>query len=42
MEVDLIPQGTLAEQIRAGGYGLGGILTATGIGTVVERASRRW
>ncbi|WP_353893613.1 CoA transferase subunit A [Proteinivorax hydrogeniformans] len=35
-EVVLVPQGTLAEQIRAGGAGLGGILTATGIGTVVE------
>lgn len=35
-EVQLIPQGTLVEQIRAGGYGLGGILTATGIGTLVE------
>lgn len=36
MDVDLRPQGTLAEQIRAGGAGLGGILTPTGIGTVVE------
>ena len=35
-EVDLVPQGTLIERIRAGGYGLGGILTATGVGTVVE------
>lgn len=34
--VDLIPQGTLAERIRAGGAGLGGILTPTGVGTVVE------
>ena len=34
--VDLIPQGTLAERIRAGGAGLGGIQTATGVGTVVE------
>jgi acetate CoA/acetoacetate CoA-transferase alpha subunit len=31
-----VPQGTLIERIRAGGYGLGGILTATGVGTVVE------
>jgi acetate CoA/acetoacetate CoA-transferase alpha subunit len=40
MEVELIPQGTFAEQIRAGGYGLGGILTATGIGTVVAEGKR--
>jgi acetate CoA/acetoacetate CoA-transferase alpha subunit len=32
----LIPQGTLAERIRAGGSGLGGFLTPTGIGTIVE------
>ena len=31
--VDLVPQGTLAERVRAGGSGLGGVLTATGIGT---------
>jgi acetate CoA/acetoacetate CoA-transferase alpha subunit len=36
MKVTLIPQGTLAECIRAGGAGLGGILTPTGLGTVVE------
>ena len=35
-EVVLVPQGTLAEQIRAAGYGLGGVLTPTGIGTLVE------
>lgn len=35
IEVDLVPQGTLAERIRAAGAGLGGILTATGIGTSV-------
>lgn len=33
--VDLVPQGTLAERVRAGGSGLGGVLTATGLGTVV-------
>jgi len=38
IEIDLIPQGTLAERIRAGGNGLGGILTPTGVGTVVEKA----
>lgn len=36
LDVQLVPQGTLAEQIRAGGAGLGGILTQTGLGTVVE------
>jgi acetate CoA/acetoacetate CoA-transferase alpha subunit len=36
IDVELVPQGTLIERIRAGGYGLGGILTATGVGTVVE------
>ena len=35
MEVVLVPQGTLAEQIRCGGNGTGGILTPTGIGTIV-------
>jgi acetate CoA/acetoacetate CoA-transferase alpha subunit len=39
--VDLVPQGTLIERIRAGGYGLGGILTATGVGTVVEQGKRK-
>ena len=36
LEVDLIPQGSLAEMVRAGGGGLGGVLTATGLGTPVE------
>lgn len=36
LELELVPQGTLAERIRAGGAGLGGILTPTGIGTIVE------
>ena len=36
MKVDLIPQGSLAEMIRAGGAGLGGVLTPTGVGTIVE------
>jgi acetate CoA/acetoacetate CoA-transferase alpha subunit len=35
LEVELNPQGTLAERIRAGGYGLGGVLTRTGLGTSV-------
>jgi acetate CoA/acetoacetate CoA-transferase alpha subunit len=36
IEVELVPQGTLAERIRAGGHGLGGVLTPTGLGTTVE------
>ena len=36
MAVELVPQGTLVERIRAGGSGLGGVLTPTGVGTVVE------
>lgn len=35
MNVELVPQGTLAERIRAAGAGLGGILTPTGLGTIV-------
>lgn len=35
LEVDLVPQGTLAEQVRAGGAGLGGVLTPIGVGTPV-------
>jgi len=41
IEVDLVPQGTLIERIRAGGYGLGAILTSTGVGTVVEKGKRK-
>jgi len=40
LEVDLVPQGTLIERIRAGGYGLGGVLTPTGVGTVVAEGKR--
>lgn len=39
-QVDLVPQGTLIEQIRAGGFGLGGVLTATGVGTAVEEGKQ--
>jgi len=35
VKVELVPQGTLAERIRAGGFGLGGVLTPTGVGTPV-------
>ena len=41
MSVELVPQGTLVERIRAAGYGLGGILTSTGVGTVVEEGKRK-
>lgn len=41
MSIELVPQGTLAERIRAGGYGLGGVLTKTGVGTVVEKGKRK-
>jgi acetate CoA/acetoacetate CoA-transferase alpha subunit len=41
MEVHLVPQGTLIERIRAGGYGLGGVLTPTGVGTAVEEGKRK-
>lgn len=40
IEVELVPQGTLVERIRAGGVGLGGVLTATGLGTPVEDGKR--
>jgi acetate CoA/acetoacetate CoA-transferase alpha subunit len=41
IQVDLVPQGTLIERIRAAGYGLGGVLTPTGVGTVVEEGKRK-
>jgi len=41
MEVTLVPQGTLIERIRAGGCGLGGVLTPTGVGTIVEEGKHR-
>ena len=41
MDVELVPQGTLIERIRAGGFGLGGILTPTGVGTLVEEGKRK-
>jgi acetate CoA/acetoacetate CoA-transferase alpha subunit len=40
IEVELVPQGTLIERIRAGGFGLGGVLTPTGVGTVVADGKR--
>jgi len=40
IEIELVPQGTLIERIRAGGVGLGGVLTPTGIGTLVAKDKR--
>lgn len=37
LDVELTPQGSLAEKIRCGGSGLGGVLTPTGVGTLVEK-----
>jgi acetate CoA/acetoacetate CoA-transferase alpha subunit len=39
--IDLIPQGTFVERIRAGGCGLGGVLTPTGVGTLVEEGKQK-
>ncbi len=41
MDVELVPQGTLAERVRCGGSGLGGFLTPTGLGTVVEEGKEK-
>lgn len=41
LEVELVPQGTLIERIRCGGYGLGGVLTPTGVGTLAEEGKRK-
>lgn len=40
VEVELVPQGTLAERIRAGGFGLGGVITPTGVGTLTAEGKR--
>jgi acetate CoA/acetoacetate CoA-transferase alpha subunit len=40
IDVELVPQGTLIERIRAGGMGLGGVLTPTGLGTEVEEGKQ--
>lgn len=40
LEVEFSPQGTLVERIRAAGAGLGGVLTPTGLGTVVEKGKQ--
>lgn len=41
IEIEFVPQGTLAERIRSGGAGLGGVLTPTGIGTIVEKGKQK-
>jgi 3-oxoadipate CoA-transferase alpha subunit len=41
IEVEVVPQGTVAERIRAAGAGLGGFYTPTGVGTVVEQGKER-
>jgi acetate CoA/acetoacetate CoA-transferase alpha subunit len=41
LAVELVPQGTFVERIRAGGCGLGGILTPTGVGTTVAEGKRQ-
>jgi len=40
LEIEFSPQGTLAERIRSGGAGLGGILTPVGIGTIIEEGKQ--
>jgi acetate CoA/acetoacetate CoA-transferase alpha subunit len=40
MDLELSPQGTFVERIRAGGFGLGGFLTPTGVGTIVEEGKQ--
>jgi acetate CoA/acetoacetate CoA-transferase alpha subunit len=41
IQVELIPQGTFVERVRAGGSGLGGVLTPTGVGTLVEQGKQQ-
>jgi acetate CoA/acetoacetate CoA-transferase alpha subunit len=41
VSITLVPQGTFVERIRAGGSGLGGVLTPTGVGTIVEDGKQR-
>jgi acetate CoA/acetoacetate CoA-transferase alpha subunit len=41
LDVELVPQGTLIERIRAGGFGLGGVLTPTGLGTLADEGKQR-
>ena len=41
LDVELVPQGTLAERVRSAGAGLGGFLTPTGVGTIVEKGKQK-
>ncbi|MGO1368660.1 CoA transferase subunit A [Senegalia sp. (in: firmicutes)] len=41
LDVELVPQGTLVERIRAAGFGLGGVLTPTGLHTIVEEGKQK-
>ncbi len=41
IDVELVPQGTLAERVRAGGNGIGGFYTPVGIGTIVEEGKEK-
>lgn len=41
MELELCPQGTLAERIRCGGAGMGGVLIKTGLGTIIEEGKQK-
>jgi 3-oxoadipate CoA-transferase alpha subunit len=41
VEVDMVPQGTLAERIRAARAGLGGVYVPTGVGTIVEKGKEK-
>ncbi|MFX3623084.1 MAG: CoA transferase subunit A [Ectobacillus sp.] len=41
LQIEFCPQGTLAERIRAGGMGLGGVLTDVGMNTVVEKGKQK-
>jgi len=41
IELEYVPQGTLAERIRAGGAGIGGFYTPTGVGTLIEKGKEK-
>ncbi|MBI4303413.1 MAG: CoA transferase subunit A, partial [Chloroflexi bacterium] len=41
VELEVVPQGTLAERIRAGGAGIAGFYTRTGVGTVIEEGKEK-
>ncbi|MDR1726062.1 MAG: CoA transferase subunit A [Bacteroidales bacterium] len=41
LDLEIVPQGTLAERVRCGGVGLGGVLTRTGVDTLVEEGKQK-